>query len=232
MPAMLVEGFPLWIFETNCWIAAPGEDGPCIVVDAPRDPDAIEARLAAHRLEPVALLITHGHVDHVGGAGLLVERYAERYPERQAMPVYVHDLDRRDLLDPRPQVAAFVPDAAAMAFPEPPKVETVDDGDVLELAGLRLRAIHTPGHTPGSTCFLMHDPRGGDADVLFSGDHLMAGTVGRTDMPGGSFDDLMISLKKIVDLDPETFVATGHGASTTIGREAAANPFLVEARYA
>lgn len=220
---MLVEGFPLWFFETNCWVVAPGEDGPCVVIDAPPDPDAIAIRLARHRLEPVALLVTHGHLDHVGGVGRLVETFP--------MPVYVHDLDRRHVLDPSAQARILVRDP--MVFPVPPDVRSLSDGDVLELGELRLRAVHTPGHTPGSTCFLLDDSSPIEGDLLFSGDHLFAGSVGRTDMPGGSWDDLMRSMReKVMTLPPETRVAPGHGPATTIGRELATNPFLAEARYA
>lgn len=230
---MLVDGFPLWFFETNCWVVAPGPDGPCVVIDAPPDPDAIAGRLAHHGLEPVAVLTTHGHLDHVGGIGHLVERYP--------MPVYVHDLDRRHVLDPGPQARLMV--RGEFEFPEPPDVQAFADGDALELAGLRFTAVHTPGHTPGSTCFLLHDsspvgpnPRpeweGVEGDLLFSGDHLFSGSVGRTDLPGGSWDDLMRSMReKIMGLPPETRIAPGHGPATTVGRELAVNPFLAEARY-
>jgi len=220
---MLVDGFPLWFFETNCWVVAPGPDGPCVVIDAPPEPDAIAARLEHHRLEPVALLTTHGHLDHVGGIGHLVERYP--------MPVYVHDLDRRHVLDPGPQARMMI--RGEFDFPEPPDVRSLDDGDVLELAELRFTAVHTPGHTPGSTCFLLADASPIEGDLLFSGDHLFAGSVGRTDLPGGSWDDLMRSMReKIMGLPPETRVAPGHGPETTIGRELAVNPFLADARYA
>lgn len=228
MPAMLVEGFPLWFFETNCWVIAPRpgsamETSPCVVIDAPPDPDAIAARLEQHRLEPVALLTTHGHLDHVGGIGHLVTRYP--------MPVYVHDLDRRHVLDPSPQARVMV--RGELDFPVPPDVRSVEDGDVLELAELRFAAVHTPGHTPGSTCFLLADSSPAEGDLLFSGDHLFAGSVGRTDLPGGSWDDLMRSMReKIMGLPPETRVAPGHGPATTVGRELAVNPFLAEARYA
>ncbi|MBI2168235.1 MAG: MBL fold metallo-hydrolase [Actinobacteria bacterium] len=220
---MLVDGFPLWFFETNCWVVAPGPDGPCVVIDAPPDPDAIAARLAHHRLTPVALLTTHGHLDHVGGIGQLVERHP--------MPVYVHDLDRRHVLDPGPQARMMT--RGEFDFPVPPDLRSIDDGDVLELADLRFTAVHTPGHTPGSTCFLLADPSPLEGDLLFSGDHLFAGSVGRTDLPGGSWTDLMRSMReKIMGLPPETRVAPGHGPATTVGRELAVNPFLAEARYA
>lgn len=220
---LLVEGFPLWFFETNCWVVAPGEHGPCVVIDAPPDPDAIAARIEHHDLHPVALLTTHGHIDHVGGIGDLVERYP--------MPVYVHDLDRRHVLDPSQQARFMF--RGEVDFPEPADVRSIDDGDVLEVAELRFAAVHTPGHTPGSTCFLLDDPSPEEGDLLFSGDHLFAGSVGRTDLPGGSWDDLMRSMRdKIMGLPPETRVAPGHGPGTTVGRELAVNPFLTEARYA
>lgn len=223
MRAVLVEGFPLWFFETNCWVVAPGENGPCVVIDAPPEPEAIAARLAQHRLEPVALLVTHGHLDHVGGIGHLVDRHP--------MPVFVHDEDRREVLDPSGQASMLTREEPT--FLVPPDVRAVADGDVLELASLRFRAVHTPGHTPGSTCFLLDDPSPLESDLLFSGDHLFAGSVGRTDLPGGSWADLMRSMReKIMGLAPETRVAPGHGPATTIGRELAMNPFLAEARYA
>lgn len=215
MPGMLVEGFPLWFFETNCWVVAPGEDGPCVVIDAPPDPDAIAGRLAHHRLTPVALLVTHGHLDHVGGVGALVEQHP--------VPVHVHDLDRRHVLDPSAQARAL--GAVTLDAPVPPDVRGVDDGDVMELAGLRFRAVHTPGHTPGSTCFLLHDPSPLDGDLLFSGDHLFAGSVGRTDLPGGSWHDLMRSMReKIMGLPAETPGGAGPRARHHGGARARPQP--------
>jgi glyoxylase-like metal-dependent hydrolase (beta-lactamase superfamily II) len=226
---MLVEGFPLWFFDTNCWVVATGEDGPCVVIDAPPEPERIAERIEHHRLTPVALLNTHGHVDHVGGDGGLVARFP--------MPVFVHDLDRRHVVDPGAQVRMMFGERVVIDAPPPPVIERFDDGDTLDLADLRLRAIHTPGHTPGSTCFLLEAvsdiPSPAERQILFSGDHLFAGSVGRTDLPGGSWSDLMASMReKILVLPPEVTVAPGHGPVTTIGRELATNPFVAEAKYA
>ena len=219
---MLVEGVPLWLAQTNAWIVAPGgPGGECVLVDAPPDPAAITGRLAASGLRLVALLATHGHVDHVGGISTVV---ADAEGE---VPVHLHDADRHMLLDPvgTGGMLGRMLEAQDLDLRPPELVHHVDDGQRVRGAGMTFTAIHTPGHTQGSTCFLLEVD--GEAPILFSGDHLFRGSVGRTDLPGGSHEQLLDSMaRKILPLSDEVRVLPGHGSTTTVGHERRTNPFL------
>jgi hydroxyacylglutathione hydrolase len=224
--AVLIEGMPLWLADTNAWIVAPsGPGGECVLVDAPPDPSAILERLAHHGLRLVALLSTHGHVDHVGGIGSVV------HAQEHDVPVHIHDGDRHMLLDPVGTSGAFRQFLAqAQLDLRPPEIlYGLDDGQKVSGAGMTFTALHTPGHTRGSTCFLLEVD--GHPSILFSGDHLFQGSIGRTDLPGGSFEDLMASMaEKILPLRDEVHVLPGHGPTTTVGQERRFNPFLLELR--
>ena len=221
---MLIEALPLWLAQTNAWIVAPaGPGGECVLIDAPPDPAAILDRLRRRRLRLVALLSTHGHVDHIGGVAEVVR--AQDHP----VPVRIHDDDRHMLLDPVGTSGGFGRMLAAEGLDlRPPElVAGLDHGERVSGAGMTFTALHTPGHTPGSTCFLLRVD--GEAPVLFSGDHLFAGSVGRTDLPGGSYEQLMASLAdRILPLDDSVRVLPGHGPATTVGRERRTNPFILE----
>jgi hydroxyacylglutathione hydrolase len=223
---MLIEGMPLWLAETNCWIVAPqGAGGECILIDAPPDPAAILARLQHHGLKLVALVSTHGHVDHVGGIGSVIHAQ----PDPAAVPVHIHELDRHMLLDPVGTSGGFgrFVEEAGLDLRPPELLYGLDDGQKVRGAGMTLTAVYTPGHTRGSTCMLLEVD--GEPPILFSGDHLFAGSIGRTDMPGGSFEVLMESMaEKILPMSDETQVLPGHGPATTIGRERKTNMFLLE----
>jgi len=223
---MLIEGLPLWLAETNCWVVAPqGAGGECILIDAPPDPDAILGRLEHHGLRLVALVSTHGHVDHVGGIGSVIHAQ----PDPASVPVHIHELDRHMLLDPVGTSGGFGRFLAEsdLDLRPPELIADLDDGQQVRGAGMTLTAVYTPGHTRGSTCMLLEVD--GEAPILFSGDHLFAGSIGRTDLPGGSFEVLMESMaEKILPMDDATQVLPGHGPVTTIGRERKTNPFLLE----
>lgn len=221
---MLIEGLPLWLAQTNCWIvSAQGPGGEAVLVDAPPDPDAIIGRLAHHGLRVVALLNTHGHVDHVGGVGSLVHGTEHGHE----IAVHIHELDRHMLLDPVGTSGAFGRYLDGLDVRPPEVIHDIDDGQVISGAGMRFTALHTPGHTRGSVCFRLEID--GSAPVLFSGDHLFAGSIGRTDLPGGSFEALMDSMAdKVLPLADDVEVLPGHGPITTIGHERRTNPFLLE----
>jgi hydroxyacylglutathione hydrolase len=214
VPNVILDNTVLWLAQTNCWVLAREPGGPAIVVDAPPDPAGVIGLLAGHDLHPTALLLTHGHIDHVGGA--------EAVREATASAVYVHPDDDFLTLDPVGQWRALV----GMAPPGElhPLRERIDlaDGMIIESAGFSVEVRHTPGHTPGHCCFFL-DSEG----ILFSGDQLFARSIGRTDLPGGSFESLMTSMRdKILVLDDEVRVLPGHGPETTIGIERRLNPFL------
>lgn len=220
---MLVEGLPLWLAQTNAWIVAPdGPGGECVLIDAPPEPAAIMARLASSRLQLVALLATHGHVDHVGGISTVVAEAGG------AVPVHLHDDDRHMLLDPvgTGGMLGRMLEQQGLDLRPPEVVHHLDDGQRVRGAGMTFTAVHTPGHTEGSTCFLLDVD--GETPILFSGDHLFKGSIGRTDLPGGSHEQLLASMvDKILPLSDGVRVLPGHGPTTTIGDERRTNPFLV-----
>lgn len=221
---MQILGMPLWLAETNAWIVAPnGPGGECVLIDAPPDPAAILERIKADGLRLVALLTTHGHVDHVGGIGTVV------HSTDHDVPVHIHDDDRHMLLDPVGTSGGFgrFLEQAGLDLRPPELLYGLDDGQQVKGAGMTFTAIHTPGHTQGSVCFRLDVE--GEAPILFSGDHLFQGSIGRTDLPGGSYQALMDSMaEKILPMDDAVQVLPGHGGVTTIGQERRFNPFLLE----
>lgn len=200
---------------TNAYVIAPEAPGPAVVIDAPPEPEALFDVLRQHELSPVALLVTHGHIDHIGGAGTI--------DAELAVKTYIHPDDEWLATDPAAQLTAlFGQRQEAEGFMPPATMLPLEHGQRLRLAGLELTVIHTPGHTPGHCCFHLRDE-----GVLFSGDQLFAGSVGRTDLPGGSWADLIESMStRILTLEDETEVLPGHGPTTTLARERATNPFL------
>jgi glyoxylase-like metal-dependent hydrolase (beta-lactamase superfamily II) len=215
---MLIAGESLWLAETNAWVIAPEPGGPAVVVDAPPDADGIAELLTRHDLVPVALLVTHGHIDHVGAAGAVASRFS--------VSAYIHPDDEYLYQDPRAQLRQLFGFELPGDYAPPETWSTLDDGMSLELAGMRFEVAHTPGHTPGHCCFYLPDE-----GTLFTGDQLFAGSIGRTDLPGGSYEALMVSMRdKVVPLPPDTEVFPGHGPTTTLAAELASNPFLEEFR--
>ena len=223
---MLIEGLPLWLAQTNCWLVAPsGPGGEAVLIDAPPDPGSIVERLGHHGLRLVAIFSTHGHIDHIGGVGSLV--HGDDVPRAGDVEVRIHDEDRHMLLDPIGTSGGLGRYLEGLDLRPPETIWGMDDGDRISGAGMTFTCIHTPGHTRGSVCFRLDID--GNPPILFSGDHLFQGSIGRTDLPGGSIEALMASMAdKILPLPDDTQVLPGHGATTTIGWERTTNPFLVE----
>ncbi|MEV4804617.1 MBL fold metallo-hydrolase [Nonomuraea sp. NPDC049421] len=216
---MLIAGFPAGAFQTNCYVVAPAAGEECVIVDPGQDAvEGVDELLREHRLKPVAVLLTHGHLDHVWSVAPVCGA--------RDVPAWIHPDDRHLLSDP----AAGWSDTSASLFggltlSEPDDVRELSDGAVLPLAGLELVVDHTPGHTRGSVSFRLP----GD-EIMFSGDLLFAGSIGRTDLPGGDYATILSSLAtKCLPLPDDTVVLPGHGPQTTIGRERATNPYLKEA---
>ncbi|WKU05219.1 MBL fold metallo-hydrolase [Micromonospora sp. HUAS LYJ1] len=223
---MLVAGFPADAFGTNCYVVATAPGEQCVVVDPGIGVlDRLDAVLAEHRLHPAAVLLTHGHLDHTFSVAPVCGA--------RGIPAYVHPEDRELLADP---TKALSMDLTALfggrlPYAEPDDVAELTDGATLALAGLEVTVDHAPGHTGGSVLFRL--PGAGspwEADQLcLSGDVLFAGSIGRTDLPGGSMPRMLTSLReKVLPLADDTVVLPGHGPATTIGRERARNPYLAD----
>jgi hydroxyacylglutathione hydrolase len=214
---VLVAGFPAGPWQTNCWVVAPQKGEQCVVIDPGHGAEGpLDVLLAELRLRPVAVLLTHGHVDHVWSVAPVCGA--------KDVPALIHPADRAMLTDPNSGLGAppGTPILGRLEWSEPDDVRELVDGELLQLAGLQLRVDATPGHTRGSVTFT-----GGEE--FFSGDLLFAGSIGRTDLPGGSYDQMLASLAAVpLGLPDETVVRPGHGPDTTIGRERATNPFLAD----
>jgi glyoxylase-like metal-dependent hydrolase (beta-lactamase superfamily II) len=221
---VFIAGFPAGAWGTNCYLVAPAAGEECVIVDPGHQATAgVEAMIREHRLKPVAVVLTHGHIDHVASVVPVCGA--------QDVPAYIHPDDRYMLADPEKGLGRAIGAQlmGELTVGEPSDLRELTDGAVLRLAGLELTVDHAPGHTKGSVTF--RTPATEEVPpVLFSGDLLFAGSIGRTDLPGGSSEAIMRSLARVcLPLDDATVVLSGHGNQTTIGRERATNPFLQQA---
>jgi hydroxyacylglutathione hydrolase len=225
---VLVAGFPAGVFATNCYLVAPAPGEECVIIDPGQDAErGIAELLDRYRLKPIAVLLTHGHVDHMFSVAPVCGA--------KGIPAYIHTADRERLGDPLgPWAGPMSGLFADVTFTEPDDVRELTDGETVPLGGLEFTIGHTPGHTEGSVTFMTFSNRPGvwgvappeDSGVLFAGDLLFAGSVGRTDLPGGDNEAMLRSLARVLTLPDETIVLPGHGPQTTIGDERTSNPFL------
>ena len=209
---MKIDRFILGSFETNCYVLRETETaGDCLIVDAGLEPAELINFLQQHKLNPVAAILTHGHIDHIAGVTALRENFPE-------IKVYIHKLDAEMLTGALTNLSAL----AGQTLSTEPADVFIAEGDNIDQAGIRLEVLHTPGHTPGGISLYSKEDQ-----LVFVGDTLFAGSVGRTDFPGASFAQLIKSIReKLFTLPDETLCLPGHGPSTTIAQEKQYNPFL------
>ncbi len=209
---MLIETFPVGLLGCNCTILADQATSDAIVIDPGGNLEFIRAALDKHALVVRAIVHTHTHIDHVGATGDL--------QRATGAPARIHEADRF-MMDILGLQASFV------GMPQPS--DAMVDGDlrddgVIQVGSIQVAVLHTPGHSPGSVCFLV---RAADRSILWSGDTLFQGGIGRTDLWGGDMSSIERSIRRrLYSLDDETLVIPGHGGQTTIGEEKRTNPFV------
>lgn len=207
MPRMFLDVFDGNPYGTNCWaVSADGSD-EAVVVDPGFEPEAIRGMVERAGKRLVAALATHGHIDHIGSVPKVCA---------PGIPLVIHEADELALTDQKGWGAGYPIEAEL----RPSEVRTVADGDVLEFAGFSIRVLHTPGHTPGSVCFVTDG-------FLFSGDLVFRGSIGRYDFPNSNEREHYRSLRRFLELPDAMAVYPGHGPETTVGRERTHNEFLI-----
>jgi len=224
---VLIAGFPAGSFGTNCYIVANGPGEPCVIVDPGQDSiDGLMEIVRENRLAPAAVLLTHGHIDHIWCVAPVSADFG--------IPAFIHADDRYRLEDPagkamfasREKLLSMT--KGALELTEPEDVRIFDTSAPLDVAGIELTVRHAPGHTEGSVVF----ERKASADtppLMWSGDVLFAGSIGRTDLPGGDSEAMRRSLKSVIWPSPDDMIVLpGHGSQTTIAAERATNPYLRE----
>jgi glyoxylase-like metal-dependent hydrolase (beta-lactamase superfamily II) len=230
---VLLTGFPSAVFATNCYVVAPAEGEECLVVDPGVDVlERLADVLAGHRLRPAAVLLTHGHLDHVYSVTPVCSEHG--------IAAYIHPDDAYRLRDP---LGSLDPALVAMlqaqfgrraTWREPANVIAVDGSRTLRLAGLDLEVVHAPGHTEGSVMFMLPGVPNGAADqgldsTVLTGDVLFAGSIGRTDLAGGDHAAMQRTLReRVLPLDDAALILPGHGPATSMARERASNPYLLQ----
>lgn len=192
-----IDQLTLGAYQTNCYIIRDASSQTCAVIDPGYSPELVLRHVEALGLTVEAILLTHGHFDHVGGVKALASE--------TDCGVYLcaEDLSMPPMMTSGPLYYT----------------RTYAEGNVLNIAGLTIRVLHTPGHTPGSVCLAVED-------ALFSGDTLFEGSCGRTDLPGGSWAAILQSLKRLAQLPIDYHVYPGHGSDTTLSQEKQFNPYL------
>ena len=209
---MKIDRLILGAYETNCYVLCNDDSArDCLIIDPGLKADELIDFLTEQKLNPVAVVLTHGHIDHTAGVAALRSGFPE-------IKVYIHNLDAEMLTDPTINLSAM----SGSGFVTEPEDVSLKERDVIDLAGVKLLVLHTPGHTPGGISLYSKED-----GVVFVGDTLFADSIGRTDFPGGSTSQLLDSVReKLFILPEETQVYPGHGPATTIAAEKAHNPFF------
>lgn len=205
---MILETIPVGPMEANCYILAKDEGSAAIIIDPGENKKRIDEVLKNYKLKAGLIINTHGHYDHIG------------CDDKFTVPIYIHTRDITFLKDSRLNLSG------TFAFPYEVKseVRTVEHNSVIELDGMRLKALHIPGHTPGGIALLMEKPQD---NIVFTGDSLFCQGIGRSDLPGGDELALIKYIKeRLFSLPDDTIIYPGHGPSSTIGEEKRNNPFL------
>ncbi len=213
--AVLIVSFPAGPWQSNCYVVAADAGGPCVVIDPGVGArDGVAQVVAEHGLSIAGVLLTHGHIDHVGDAADVADG--------AGAPAWLHEDDRALLSDPGHHLVALPQLKAAFGtdLREPTDLRLLRGGETIEVAGLSFAVTHAPGHRPGCVMFTL-------GEVVFTGDVLFAGSIGRTDLPGGDHDVMLATLGGVVAaLAPHLAVLPGHGPATTVAHELATNPYL------
>jgi glyoxylase-like metal-dependent hydrolase (beta-lactamase superfamily II) len=208
---MEVESFSLGSFQTNSFIAWCAGQKECLVIDVGDSPNPLQKFMDERSFEPVAVVLTHGHADHMLG----VKSLKSAYPEMQ---LWVGKGDAKQIRNPLKNLSALF--LRPMSLPPPDRL--LEGGDKIEVGKINLEVIEVPGHTAGSIALYSRED-----SVIFCGDTLFSEGIGRTDLPGGSHEMLLKSIKEnLLNLPEDTIVYPGHGPETTVGREKKHNPFL------
>ncbi|HBX81931.1 MAG: MBL fold metallo-hydrolase [Propionibacteriaceae bacterium] len=221
---MLLASFPAGPFAANCYLV--GAETECVIVDPGMDAtDGVVAALERESWRPVAIFLTHGHIDHVASAAPLAARFG--------LECFVHAADRLLLTEPAgglsPQTASMLVELiGGTTLTEPERLRFVEDGDTFDVAGCPWTVVHAPGHTPGSVLYRTPYPDHAEiSELAFTGDVLFAGSIGRTDLPGGDPEAMRRSLiDRVLPLPDGAAVLPGHGDTSSMGFERATNPYL------
>ena len=199
-------------YQTNCYVLRKDDSAKdCLIIDPGLEPDVLIEFLDEQKLNPVAVVLTHGHIDHIAGVAALRSRFPE-------IKVYIHNFDAEMLTEPNINLSAM----SGSAFVTDAEDVSLKERDVIDIASIKLLVLHTPGHTPGGISLYSKED-----GVVFVGDTLFADSIGRTDFPGGNMSQLLNSVReKLFTLPEETQVYPGHGPATTVAAEKAHNPFF------